>query len=425
MTNSNNEQVQIKVLIVGAGLAGLVLAILLDKLGIDYDLFERSRELRPLGSAMTLGANILPVFEQLGIYEEFVKLALPIHTMDMYNEDLSTIGSMDSKPHKEAGGYPGLAFGRPALHKLLLSKVPAERVHYGKKVLSTFQGDKGVLIRTSDGKSHEGDLLVGADGAHSAVRQCLFEQLTKEGRLPKSDSMKLDLGYNCMVGITGELDLEKYPGLRDGHCHFATVLANSAPHSWRMFVIPGNRICWSVSIQVTTEEEKNQTLRNSEWGAVAVDDMIKLVEHHRIPIGGTLSDLIKATPRNVISKVYLEEKFFETWYHDRTVLIGDEDITMALQSYKDQRYWRAKAQFDLSQKLGKVMYGHKLTERWIRHAVLNWMPASMHHQSFMKSCSYRPQAVFLPLTPNRGTVPALPQHESRRLQSRQVQAQAL
>lgn len=46
---SVDEQLKLKVIIVGAGIGGLLLAILLDKIGLDYDIFERSKELRPLG----------------------------------------------------------------------------------------------------------------------------------------------------------------------------------------------------------------------------------------------------------------------------------------------------------------------------------------------------------------------------------------
>lgn len=88
-------------------------------------------------------------------------------------------------------------------------------------------------------------------------------------------------------------------------------------------MVPGNRICWSVSVQITLDTEKTQVTRNSEWGPEAVEDMVKLVAHHKVPVGGTLGDLIEATPKDLISKVYLEEKMFDTWYHDRTVLLGD------------------------------------------------------------------------------------------------------
>jgi hypothetical protein len=61
-----------------------------------------------------------------------------------------------------------------------------------------------------------------------------------------------------------------------------------------------------------------------------MDDMIESVRPFPIPagregLGGkkTLGDLIDKTPRDNISKVFLEEKLFETWFYGRAVLIGD------------------------------------------------------------------------------------------------------
>jgi hypothetical protein len=51
--------------------------------------------------------------------------------------------------------------------------------------------------------------------------------------------------------------------------------------------------------------------------------MIAEVKDFLIPLGGTLGDLIEATPRDNISRVYLEDKMFETWNHGRIALIGD------------------------------------------------------------------------------------------------------
>jgi len=46
--------------------------------------------------------------------------------------------------------------------------------------------------------------------------------------------------------------------------------------------------------------------------------------HHRVnPFGGTMGEIIDATPPELISKVFLEHKMFKTWYHGRSVLIGD------------------------------------------------------------------------------------------------------
>lgn len=71
----------------------------------------------------------------------------------------------------------------------------------------------------------------------------------------------------------------------------------------------------------------NDSFRNSEWGPEAAEQMCKEVRDFPIPGGTnnslTLGDLIDKTPQHLISKVMLEEKVFETWFHGRTVLLGD------------------------------------------------------------------------------------------------------
>ncbi|KAG9065060.1 hypothetical protein KI688_002381 [Linnemannia hyalina] len=100
------------------------------------------------------------------------------------------------------------------------------------------------------------------------------------------------------------------------HCNYES--------SWSVFSIPGNRICWSVKLQLLTVEEATQhKFRNSEWGSDTSDPVIKEVRDFLIPMGGTLGDLIDSSPRDTISRVFLEDKLFKTWNHGRTVLIGD------------------------------------------------------------------------------------------------------
>lgn len=104
-------------------------------------------------------------------------------------------------------------FARPEFYQLLLSKVPAERIHYNKKVVSVIQTKDDVTISCADGTSYNGDILVGADGAYSGVRQEMFKQMQEENVLPVSDTQELNKGYVCMVGTTCPLDPTDYPGL--------------------------------------------------------------------------------------------------------------------------------------------------------------------------------------------------------------------
>ncbi|KAF8925523.1 hypothetical protein BGZ58_000736 [Dissophora ornata] len=88
------------VLIVGGGLGGLMLALLLEQIDVPYHVFERASELRALGSIMTLGPNILPVFEQLGLLHEIEKISKPCSSLDMYDGNMKKIGSIDLSDHK-------------------------------------------------------------------------------------------------------------------------------------------------------------------------------------------------------------------------------------------------------------------------------------------------------------------------------------
>lgn len=73
------------------------------------------------------------------------------------------------------------------------------------------QNKEGVMIRCADGTTYHGDILVGADGAYSGVRQHLYKTLHEQNALPPSDAKDLSKGYICMVGTTDPMDPENTP----------------------------------------------------------------------------------------------------------------------------------------------------------------------------------------------------------------------
>lgn len=97
----------------------------------------------------------------------------------------------------------------------MLSRVPSEKVHFNKKLTTMEQDDNGVTIHCADGTSYKGDIVVGADGAYSGVRQAMYKTLAEEGKLPSSDAVELNRGFICMVGTTKPLDSMRYPGIDD------------------------------------------------------------------------------------------------------------------------------------------------------------------------------------------------------------------
>ncbi|KAG0003201.1 hypothetical protein BGZ79_001423 [Entomortierella chlamydospora] len=448
------------VMIVGAGLAGLFLAILLDHQGVPYEIYERSKEIKPLGGLMCLNANILPAFEQLDLFEKLKSISLPNKGTSIYKSNMELIADVYGKNTEELFGYDYQIFSRLDLYDVLLAHIPSERLHLNKKVTSIAQGNEGVMIRCNDGTTYHGDILVGADGTNSGVRQSLYKMLQAENLLPESDMETLNKGFSCLVGTTDPLDPEKYPILKSKDAVLSQTIGDGNQHTWSTVNVPGNRICWTVISQfASTSEAEDEKFRNSEWGSDANEGIINEVKDFLVPIGGTMGDLISATQAKGISRVILEDKIFETWSHKRTVLIGDachkmlpsagqgavnalqdavilanciydlkslssDDVSAAFDDYRDQRYSHAVEQYKVSKFNAKIIYGQTFFERLMRNVLLNYMPTSIQVKSSMKNLEYRPQATFLPLTPKRGKGPVLPQKPSKRYEAEQAESQA-
>ncbi|KAF9347423.1 hypothetical protein BGX26_001077 [Mortierella sp. AD094] len=303
------------VLIVGAGLGGLMLGAILEGANISYHILERATELRPLGSAISLTGNTLPAFEQLGIYEELKKESLPHIGLDFYNTNLEKMGFFTSKGHKKS----------PKLYELLRRQVPDHKISMGKKVLRTEEHDDKAIIYCSDDTSYKCSILVGADGAYSSVRQSMYNQLEEEGKLPLCDKDDFSIGYITMVGVASPPNPEKYPELSDDRAHFRLVIGDNNESSYAV-TVPGNQICWGLQIQVPESKTKELLFRNSEWAPESIDSMIREFQDFPCAYGGTMKDMFDASPKNLISKVFLEEKGFQTWHHGRSVLIGDGNM---------------------------------------------------------------------------------------------------
>ncbi|KAF9095609.1 hypothetical protein BGX23_000218 [Mortierella sp. AD031] len=437
------------IVIVGAGLAGLMMAILLDKMNIPYVILERAPKVKPLGALMSLSANILALFDQLGLLEDVMKISLLNHSSTLYNEKLEQLAEVGHKNYHKLTGYNIIVFSRPELYELFRIRVPEEKVLMNKRVLETKQlPGGGVEVVCQDDTVYRADILIGADGAYSTIRQHMYQSMSQAGTLPPSDSEELAMPYVCMVGTTTPQDPERYPELKDPFTHLRHVIGDSGPYSWTVITIPNNRFCWSVMAQLPDKEEaREMRQRSSEWGADAAENMVKTIRNYPIKFGGegaVLGDIIDMTPKDVVSKVMLEEKLFETWYNDNIVMIGDgainamqdaailanclydledlssESINNAFRSYKEQRYKQAKRQVANSQLNAKVSSGQTFKERLIRRIVLHVLPEWVRGLQFVKDAAYRPQVTFLPLVSDKGSLASLPQKLSKRYQAEQV-----
>lgn len=92
-----------------------------------------------------------------------------------------------------------------------------------------------------------------------------------------------------------------------------------------MWILPltGNRMAWCVGGPDPHLQEEGGGGRGRDWYPETVVEICEDVRNFKCPFGGSVMDLIEATPKGLVSKVLLEEKMYRTWYNGRVVLIGD------------------------------------------------------------------------------------------------------
>ncbi|KAF9123108.1 hypothetical protein BGW39_009256 [Mortierella sp. 14UC] len=323
---------KLSVLIAGAGLGGLMLGALLEKAGIPYCIYERTAVIKPLGAALLVGPGLMPILEQLGIFEEFIALGKP--TMECtISREKTQMFTIPYHSQVEYTGYYSYIIPRPMFYDLLLKQIPAHKVLFNKRVLSVEELDDTVKIQTSDGSIYEGDILVGADGAYSAVRQRFYENLKKDGKLPASDQEELPFNSTCLFGQTEVIDYEAvFPEFQKPVVRFYSTMGDSKPYTWSVHATSASTCTWMIihhldkASSKAAEEQRFRESENSQWGPGAAQAMIDETRDFPLPFGNkdkTLGYLYDLTPKDRISKVMLEERVFETWHSGRVVLLGD------------------------------------------------------------------------------------------------------
>jgi salicylate hydroxylase len=170
----------VRVAVIGAGIGGLTAAVCLAAAGFgDVGVYERSDELHEIGAGIQLSPNGTRILHRLGLGDALGAVAVRPATGDMRRwEDWSLLSTSPLGDVVVAEyGFPYYHVHRADLHRVLAARVAPGVLRLGRRLVGfevVAAAGGGVVLRFADGSSVTADVVVGADGIHSVVRQELL-----------------------------------------------------------------------------------------------------------------------------------------------------------------------------------------------------------------------------------------------------------
>jgi FAD-dependent urate hydroxylase len=161
-----------EVLVIGAGVAGLAAAHALSVGGHRVRVFERAGALRDGGAALTLWSNGTGILDDFGI--SLNGYGAPIDVMEQRDQHGRRLAGIDVARAADAYGHPTICLPRHRLLQRLAADLPPGTIFFNRSCTVLGQDGERVAAEFDDGTRAEGDLLIGADGHRSVVRDHLW-----------------------------------------------------------------------------------------------------------------------------------------------------------------------------------------------------------------------------------------------------------
>ncbi|KAE8378025.1 hypothetical protein BDV26DRAFT_199127 [Aspergillus bertholletiae] len=304
-----------RVVIVGGSVAGLTLAHCLLRNNIDFVVLESHAEIAPqVGASIGILPNGARIIDQLGIYDDVLDAVEPLRRAFTWSDAATCITDTDSPlTLHNRHGYPTAFLDRQILLAILYEhlKDGRARVLVNKKVTKVEHLAQKVVVHCADDSIYEGDVVVGADGVRSTVREQMWRYMESQGLGEEAlqERSLMTSEYDCVFGISTAT-----PGLTPGEVH------RTFAEGYSLLTIIGKegRVFWFF---FTKMSQKYATSDIPRYSQNDIDDHV--TPYLQKPITQDVA-FVEVYQRAIVRTfVALEEAVYQRWSLDRYVCIGD------------------------------------------------------------------------------------------------------
>lgn len=161
---------ELKVIVIGAGIGGLTAGIALQQAGFEVEIYDRVRDLRPVGAGISLWSNGVKVLNRLGLGKQIAQIGGRMNRMQYRTKTGELLNDIDLLPLAESVGQRPYPVARADLQALLMGAYRGE-VKLGYRCVAVEEDEQSVTAVFENGHRATGDLLVAADGIRSILRE--------------------------------------------------------------------------------------------------------------------------------------------------------------------------------------------------------------------------------------------------------------
>jgi 2-polyprenyl-6-methoxyphenol hydroxylase-like FAD-dependent oxidoreductase len=166
-----------EVVVIGGGIGGLCAAIALQQNGFEVRVYDKVKKLGEVGAGLTLWSNAIKVLRAIGVADQVISAGSKVTRSHIRAANGDTLHDARMGEMETQYGEPVVAIHRAALHEILINALKPNTLKLGIGFTKFEQGKNKVAVHFDNGETDSADLLIGADGIHSAVRRQMFPEI--------------------------------------------------------------------------------------------------------------------------------------------------------------------------------------------------------------------------------------------------------